>query len=143
MFGHYYDTRPQKNFVPIYTRVPYLDTEIFNIEAEGLRCSRRARACTTRVIDSIERTKKKSEALEGHLRDSRLRQEENDRKFIEDMQVSQQACLDRSRTILREHCEDLHNSRVDYVRDQKYLNDILASNSTKAASRISSVRRWH
>jgi hypothetical protein len=29
------------------------------------------------------------------------------------------------------------------MRDQKYLEDILTSNSTKAASRLTTVRRWH
>ena len=143
MFGHYYDTRPQKNFTHIYTRVPYLDTEIFNIEVAGLRESRRTRTRTTRAVDSIERTKKKSEALEENLRNSRARQIEDDKKFITDMENSQQACLDKERTTMKNLSEDLYRSRVDYISDQKYLNDLLASNSTKAASRITSVRRWH
>ena len=64
MFGHHYDTRAQKNFIHIYTRVPYLDSEIFNIEVTNLRESRRTRARTTKAVDCLERTKKKSEALE-------------------------------------------------------------------------------
>ncbi len=37
MFGRHYDTRVEKHFVPIYSKVPYLDTQIYNIEVEGLR----------------------------------------------------------------------------------------------------------
>lgn len=37
MFGRHYDTRVEPHFVKIYSKVPYLDTEIFNIQAEGLR----------------------------------------------------------------------------------------------------------
>ena len=43
MFGKHYDTRVSPNFVHTYSRVPYLDTEIFNIEVEGLKQSRRTR----------------------------------------------------------------------------------------------------
>ena len=32
MFGKYYDKRVAPIFVKNYSRVPYLDTEIFNIE---------------------------------------------------------------------------------------------------------------
>lgn len=31
MFGREYDTRVSPHFVKIYSKVPYLDTEIFNI----------------------------------------------------------------------------------------------------------------
>ena len=143
MFGRHYETRAMKNFTHIYTRVPYLDTEIFNIEVAGLRESRRTRDRTSRAVESIERTKKKSETLEENLRNSRQRAQENDKKFIDDLQVSQKACLEKEKTAMKNLCEDLHQSRMDYIKDQKYLNDLLASNSTKAASRITSVRRWH
>ena len=93
MFGHHYDTKAQKNFIHIYTRVPYLDSEIFNIEVNSLRESRRTRGRTTKVVESIERTRKKSDALEENLRNSRVAQQENDKKFICDMESSQKACL--------------------------------------------------
>lgn len=54
MFGKHYDTRVSQNFVHTYTRVPYLDTEIFNIEVQGLKESRRTRDRTCRVIESID-----------------------------------------------------------------------------------------
>lgn len=38
---------------------------------------------------------------------------------------------------------DKAKSRVEAVRDQKYLEGLLATNSTLAASRLTSVRRWH
>ena len=37
MFGTYYDQRVHKHFVHTYSRVPYLDTQIFDIETENLR----------------------------------------------------------------------------------------------------------
>lgn len=143
MFGKHYDTRPQKNFIHIYTRVPYLDTEIFNIEVNGLRESRRTRQRTERAVESLERTKKKSETLEENLRNSRQRQIEDEKNFIQDIEKSQKECLDKEKIVMKNLCEDLHNSRMSYIKDQNYLNDLLASNSTKAASRITTVRRWN
>lgn len=42
MHGKYHDQRVYQQFVPIYSRVPYLDREIFNVGTDSLRVSRRA-----------------------------------------------------------------------------------------------------
>lgn len=42
MFGKYVDQRVYQHFVHTYSRVPYLDREIFNVETDALRLSRRA-----------------------------------------------------------------------------------------------------
>lgn len=53
MFGRHYETRPHEHLVHIYSRVPYLDTQIFNIEVQGLRESRKTRNRTTRAIEGL------------------------------------------------------------------------------------------
>jgi hypothetical protein len=42
MYGKYVDQRVYQHFVHTYSRVPYLDREIFNVENDSLRLSRRA-----------------------------------------------------------------------------------------------------
>lgn len=42
MHGKYVDQRVYQHFVHTYSRVPYLDREIFNVETDALRLSRRA-----------------------------------------------------------------------------------------------------
>lgn len=42
MHGKYVDQRVYQHFVHTYSRVPYLDREIFNVENDALRLSRRA-----------------------------------------------------------------------------------------------------
>ena len=42
MSGKYFDQRPYQHFVHTYSRVPYLDREIFNVGTDSLRLSRRA-----------------------------------------------------------------------------------------------------
>lgn len=42
MHGKYVDLRVYQHFVHTYTRVPYLDREIFNIGTDSLRQSRKA-----------------------------------------------------------------------------------------------------
>jgi hypothetical protein len=37
MFGKHYDTRVHRHFVHTYSKVPYLDTEIFNIQNASLK----------------------------------------------------------------------------------------------------------
>lgn len=43
MYGKYFDQRVHRHFVHTYSRVPYLDTEIYNVEINSLRESRKAR----------------------------------------------------------------------------------------------------
>lgn len=42
MHGKYVDQRVYQHFVHTYSRVPYLDREIFNVSNDALRQSRRA-----------------------------------------------------------------------------------------------------
>ena len=43
MFSHkHFDQRVYTHFTPVYSKVPYLDREIFNIETDSMRLSRRA-----------------------------------------------------------------------------------------------------
>jgi len=42
MTSRYFDQRPYQHFVHTYSRVPYLDREIFNTGTDALRLSRRA-----------------------------------------------------------------------------------------------------
>ena len=42
MYGKYHDQRVYQHFVHTHSRVPYLDSEIFNVENNALRESRRA-----------------------------------------------------------------------------------------------------
>lgn len=42
MSGKYYDQRVYRHYEHTYTRVPYLDREIFNVGTDSLRVSRRA-----------------------------------------------------------------------------------------------------
>jgi hypothetical protein len=42
MSGRYHDSRVYQHFVHTYSKVPYLDTEIFNVGTNALRESRRA-----------------------------------------------------------------------------------------------------
>jgi hypothetical protein len=53
MFGKYHDSRVYQHFVHTYSKVPYLDTEIFNVEANALRESRRA---NQRLVAATEGT---------------------------------------------------------------------------------------
>jgi hypothetical protein len=42
MYGKYADLRVYPHFVHTYSRVPYLDREIFNVGTDSLRQSRKA-----------------------------------------------------------------------------------------------------
>ncbi len=53
MLGKYYDTRPQHRFSVIYTAVPYLDTEIFNMRNKLVIEERKAKNRTTKAIEGI------------------------------------------------------------------------------------------
>lgn len=143
MFGKHYETRPHEHLIHVYSRVPYLDSQIFNIEAQGLRESRKSINRTSKALQGIERTQKLSERLSEGLRSSRKRVEEEDNKFLDELKVSQNNCLERSRVTLKNWAEEQKQSRLEHIKDQKYLDDLLSTNATKAASRLSSVRRWH
>lgn len=53
MFGTYYDNRTHQHLVHIYSRVPYLDTQIFDIETESIRESRRIKNRTDKATSGI------------------------------------------------------------------------------------------
>ena len=51
MYGKSHDIRVYPHFVRTYSKVPYLDSEIFNLETDSLRLSRRADQRVTHAID--------------------------------------------------------------------------------------------
>ena len=51
--GKYFDNRTHQHFVPIYSRVPYLDTEIFNIKTCAVQEERKIKNRTSSVIEGI------------------------------------------------------------------------------------------
>jgi len=82
MFGKYSDTRVYTNYIHTYSRVPYLDSEIFNVETNTLRESRRANQRIQTAVEgthlfyiALERTKIKSEQLSNSLRESRQKKD--------------------------------------------------------------------
>lgn len=53
MSGKYFDQRVYPHFVHIYSKVPYLDREIFNVSTDALRLSRRADQRANQAIEGI------------------------------------------------------------------------------------------
>ena len=51
MYGKYHDIRVYPHFVRTYSKVPYLDSEIFNLETDSLRLSRRADERVNNAVD--------------------------------------------------------------------------------------------
>ena len=90
MFGKYFDSRTHQHFVHTYSRVPYLDTQIFDLETSMLRESRRIKNRTDLAntgnisifIKGLERTRLKSEQLSKNLRESRVKRQDEDKSFM-------------------------------------------------------------
>jgi polyhydroxyalkanoate synthesis regulator phasin len=91
----------------------------------------------------LERTKEKSERLSDNLNSSRRRREEEGKKFIDSLLETQTTRLEKEKSTMQEYSDEKQKSRFDYLKDQKYLSDLMSTNASKAASRITSVRRWH
>lgn len=53
MFGKYYENRTQRHLVHIYSRVPYLDSQIFDIETQAIKEQRRIKNRTDRATTGI------------------------------------------------------------------------------------------
>jgi hypothetical protein len=53
MFGKYYDNRVHPHFVHTYTRVPYLDSQIFDLETHALKLSRKTKIRTDKATQGI------------------------------------------------------------------------------------------
>jgi hypothetical protein len=53
MFGRYYDNRVHQHFVHTYTRVPYLDSQIFDIETASIMEERRIKNRTQMASTGI------------------------------------------------------------------------------------------
>ena len=69
--------------------------------------------------------------------------EQEDKKFIDDLRESEKTCLDRERKTWKSFVSEKEESKMGYMKDQKYLDDLLSTNASKAASRLTTVRRWH
>lgn len=87
-YSRYFDNRVHPRLTKIYTRIPYLDTEIYNIGSESLRESRRITARTSRATDGITRTLEKSAVLEGELARSRLQRDRDDSDYMAKLTAS-------------------------------------------------------
>jgi hypothetical protein len=59
------------------------------------------------------------------------------------MQSAQENCLAKEKLVWSRFEQEKEDNRVNYIKDQKYLDELLKSNSTKADSRRTSVRRWN
>lgn len=75
MHGRYHDTRVYQHFHHTHSRVPYLDSELFNIEACALRESRNANRRVLTAQEGLERAKEKSELLENIITVARSKKE--------------------------------------------------------------------
>lgn len=91
----------------------------------------------------LEKVIEKSGLLEVSLRDSRNRREKEAADFIVDMQMTQEGCLEKEKLLWSRYSQEKEEKGLNYIRDQKYLDDLLKSTSTKADSRRTSVRRWN
>lgn len=77
------------------------------------------------------------------MKNSRKNWEDDEKKFIQEIQKSQENCFEKEKNSMQEFSDEKKQSKLNYLKDSQYLNDLLQTNATKAASRITSVRRWH
>ena len=84
-----------------------------------------------------------SESLGNSLRDSRRKREEDAVKFIDDLRISQEANMAKEHLAWSKYEHDREENNLQKFKNQRYLDSILKSNSTKAESRLTSVRRWN
>ena len=77
------------------------------------------------------------------MRDSRLKREQEQAKFILEMENAHGACLEKERLVWNSYAQEREDKGIGHLKDQKYLDSLLKSNSTKADSRRTSVRRWN
>ena len=68
MHGKYFDQRVYPHFVHIYSKVPYLDREIFNVSTDALRLSRRADQRANQAIEGIIHNIQEFKKLLNNLR---------------------------------------------------------------------------
>lgn len=83
-----------------------------------------------------------SQQLGTSLRDSRRKREEDGVKFLEEMRDVQEVCLEKEKLAWSNYSQEREDHKLSQLKGQKYLDSILKSNSTKAESRLTSVRRW-
>lgn len=77
------------------------------------------------------------------MRDSRLKREQEQVKFIQEMENAHGACLEKERLVWSRYAQQREEKGLEHLKDQKYLDSLLKSNSTKADSRRTEVRRWN
>jgi hypothetical protein len=91
----------------------------------------------------LERTTAKSQQLESSLRDSRQKRESDQKEFLSDLKSKQEGCLEKEKLMWSRYSQEREENRLNHIKDQAYLDGLLKTNSTKAESRLVSVRRWH
>ena len=84
----------------------------------------------------------KSQELSNGLRDSRLKREAENKEFIVKLEETHKTTLDKERTSWNNYTVERTNDKREYMKDQAYLDSLLSTNADKAASRLSTVRRW-
>jgi hypothetical protein len=59
------------------------------------------------------------------------------------MKTAQDNALTKGALIWSKYEQDREESKINRFKDERYLEEILKSNSTKADSRRTEVRRWN
>lgn len=141
-YSRYFDNRVHPHFTKIYTKIPYLDTEIYNIGAESLRESRRIVNRTSRATDGIARTLEKSAVLEGELARSRLQRDKDDSDYLTKLSASKASTVIKGSEDWRDYLTKRSEKKLRETREQQYLQTKLHDNSLRAYQRLEPVRRW-
>lgn len=142
-YSRHFDNRVHPHFTKIYTKIPYLDTEIFNIGSEGLRESRRIVARTSRANEGIARTLQKSVMLESELARSRRQRDLDESDYLNKMSASRASTAVKDNQSWRDHLNKKSENMLRESREQHYLTMRLRDNSRRAYQRLEPVRRWY
>jgi hypothetical protein len=140
--SRYFESRVQPHFTRLYSKVPYLDTEIFNIGSDSLRESRKIAVRTNRASDGLARTLNKSVMLESELARSRCQRERDDSEYLTKLSISKTASVNKGADDWREYLSKKSDNELRETREQRYLQSRLLDNSRRAYQRLDTVRRW-
>lgn len=114
--SRYFESRVQPRMTRIYTRIPYLDNEIFNNDVESLRESRKIMNRTTRASQGLARTLEKSMLLESELARSRCQREKDESDFIGKLSVSKATTITRDNESWRDYLAKKSDSQMRETR---------------------------
>lgn len=77
------------------------------------------------------------------MRESRQKREEESVKFVNEMRLTQEEGVKKAQLVMSRYEQAREATQLDHIKDEKYLQDLLRTNSTKAESRLTEVRRWN